>query len=142
MRKGEIINARSWIVSCFIFLATLETTSADGKFYHPNLIPRIPEQRALILYDVKEEILLMQSTYESKAGSFGWIVPLPSVPKFASMNAGEAEMLFNRLYNISSPDITNLSGVKFLIGFGVWITLLTLVNLRLSGRLRILLNAL
>src|SRR5437773_241886 len=40
-----------------------------------------PTQKAIILYDVGREDLLLQVRYEGALEDFGWLIPVPSLPK-------------------------------------------------------------
>jgi hypothetical protein len=76
---------------------------ADGKFYgSEEIVPEIPYQRALLLFDGEQETLVLQSKYDTAdsatADSLGWVVPVPSVPELASMDADLAASLFAELY--------------------------------------------
>jgi hypothetical protein len=88
---------------------------ADGKFYivHEKVPPEIPYQRALLMYDDKYETLILQSKYQihesEKTEFIGWVVPVPSVPELASMDAKYAYQLFYQLNLSSQPDVIFLS---------------------------------
>ena len=73
-----------------IALATAVPALADGKFYGPEPVPpKIPHQRALLLFEGGRETLFLQSRYRttgSLSDEFGWVVPLPSVPERASFS--------------------------------------------------------
>jgi hypothetical protein len=106
--------------SLFLVLAILLTSSvpalADGKFYWPEPVPpEIPYQRALMLVDGEQQTLILQSKYRvassAAADSFGWVVPLPSVPELASMDADTAQGLFRYLARHSEPEVTRVSGI-------------------------------
>jgi hypothetical protein len=104
--------------SLLLILAILLTSSvpalADGKFYGPESVPpEIPYQRALLMFDGDQETLILQSKYRvessASADSFGWVVPLPSVPELASMDADAAQVLFHNLARRSDPKVTRIS---------------------------------
>ncbi|MGD8597197.1 MAG: hypothetical protein PVJ26_09240, partial [Anaerolineae bacterium] len=88
-----------------IFLTLLATgvpVWADGGFYwHEEVPPHIPYQRAILWYDGQQETLLLQSKYDSANAatpdSLGWVVPVPSVPELASLDPDLAESLFRDL---------------------------------------------
>jgi hypothetical protein len=72
---------------------------ADGMFYWTEEIPpEVPYQRALLVFDGKQETLILQSKYDAGESAtpdaFGWVVPVPSVPELASMDADLAGSLF------------------------------------------------
>jgi hypothetical protein len=58
---------------------------ADGCFLKPVWNKQIdinePTQKAIILYDAGREDLVLQVKYEGPVNEFGWLVPVPSVPK-------------------------------------------------------------
>ncbi len=93
----------SFLIFLLVLLAAGVPALADGKFYgSEEIIPQIPYQRALLLFDGEQETLVLQSKYEledsSTADSLGWVVPVPSVPELASMDADLAASLFADLY--------------------------------------------
>jgi hypothetical protein len=112
----------------FLVLAVLLLGSvpalADGKFYWPEPIPpRIPYQRALLLYDGARETLILQSKYQTVGSSIdgflGWVVPVPSVPELASMDSAQAESLFLSLSYRSQPRVTSISELLLMTGLFV-----------------------
>ena len=89
---------------------------ADGKMYvPPETVPLgIPYQRALILHQEGKQTMVLQSKFETSEtlpadSIFGWVVPLPSVPELASMDAFEADQLFDYLSWESAPEVTQIS---------------------------------
>ena len=107
-----------------IFLTLLATgvpVWADGGFYwHEEVPPHIPYQRAILWYDGQQETLLLQSKYDLPNGatpdSLGWLVPVPSVPELASLESGQADSLFASIEAVASPKITRVSDI-LLISF-------------------------
>jgi len=56
---------------------------ADG-FFIPKArkkMPKIPVQRALVKYQGGTEALIIESTLNGDGGNYGWIIPVPSLPK-------------------------------------------------------------
>jgi hypothetical protein len=91
-----------------VLLAAGVPVLADGMFYgSEEVVPQIPYQRALLLFDGEQETLVLQSKYEladsATADSLGWVVPVPSVPELASMDADLAASLFADLHASTSP---------------------------------------
>jgi len=86
---------------------------ADGKFYWPESIPPgIPYQRALLWFDGRQETLMVQSKYRaatSTGDGFGWVVPVPSVPELASMDPELADIWFDSVDYVASPEVTRIS---------------------------------
>jgi HEAT repeat protein len=65
---------------------------ADGCFvfkWDKKIDINEPTQKAVILYDAGREDLLLQVKYEGPLQEFGWLIPVPSVPKVerSSMDA-------------------------------------------------------
>ncbi len=122
-----------------ILAATAAQSMADGKmFWREKIPPKIPYQRALILFDEGTETLILQSRYEipegDKKSSLGWVVPVPAEPELASMPADMARHMFMYLSMNSRPRVTRISptvfGFLFLTVAGL--SLLTLLLCLLS----------
>ena len=94
---------------------------ADGKFFAEKVPPGIPYQRAILFFDGNQETLLLQSKYsisDSNSDSFlGWVVPVPNVPDFASIPAGEVRYLFFMLSLAARPIPISISSRILLIIF-------------------------
>jgi hypothetical protein len=85
-----------------LVLVTSLPVLADGMVYwSENVPPEIPSQRALLLFDGQQETLILQSRYQVPEstidGPLGWVVPVPSVPELASVDADVAASLFAEL---------------------------------------------
>jgi hypothetical protein len=106
MRRGTVLLAliALWAVAVPVL--------ADGKFYtYEEIPPEIPYQRALLAFAGGLETLILQSKYQvagSPAGDVGWVVPVPSVPDLASMEAGAAGTMFLLLDLISYPRVIRI----------------------------------
>ena len=63
------------------------TARADGCFVVPKFVwdkhkdINEPTQKAIIVYDKGREEMLLQVKYEGPAEEFGWLVPVPNLPK-------------------------------------------------------------
>ncbi|MGD8625345.1 MAG: DUF2330 domain-containing protein [Anaerolineae bacterium] len=108
-----------------IFLILVLTTGvpvlADGMFYWSEEIPpEIPYQRAILLFDGERETLILQSKYQVMNAtiddSFGWVVPVPSVPELASIDPQLADSLFSELSDRArlQPRVIRISHILFL----------------------------
>lgn len=86
---------------------------ADGKFYGEKIPPGIPYQRAFLLFHEGSETLVLQSKYElpqtADANSLGWVVPVPSVPEIASVDAGSAYKFFYEASLATRPKLLRIS---------------------------------
>jgi hypothetical protein len=104
-----------------VLFAGSASVLADGKFYWPESIPpKIPYQRALLWFDGKQETLMVQSKYRaatSAGDGFGWVVPVPSVPELASMDPGLADIWFDAVDYVASPEVTRISGILLVMLF-------------------------
>jgi len=73
---------------------------ADGKFFiQVDTVPaNVPYQRAFLIFDEGTETLVVQSKYElpesGATDALAWVVPVPSVPELASMDAEVARDFF------------------------------------------------
>lgn len=127
--KRQII----FVAILLIIIGGSSSLFADGKFYWPEEIPPdIPFQRALLMYDDNRETLILQSKYQLPHiypdVSFGWVVPVPTVPDIASMEARYADFLFSRLRGVSRPSYFAVSSIVLFLslllcvsGVIVWI---------------------
>jgi hypothetical protein len=126
-------------VITLIIAATAAQSLADGKmFWRESIPPKIPYQRAAILFDEGIETLILQSRYEILEGdenaTLGWVVPVPAVPEVASMPADVARHLFFFLSMNSRPRVTKIAPTLFaFLFFAVaGLSLLTLLLCLLS----------
>ena len=126
-------------VTTLILAATAAQSMADGvMFWREEIPPKIPYQRALILFDKGTETLILQSKYEmpngNKNSTLGWVVPVPAVPELASMPADTAWGLFTYLSEYSKPKVTRIAPTVFavLIVTVAGLSLLTLLACLLS----------
>jgi hypothetical protein len=70
-------------LSCAATLLLAAAALADGKYWPEPAYPatpKIPLQRALIVYDNGIETLIVESSFESASPSVGWVLPLPAEP--------------------------------------------------------------
>lgn len=68
-----------------VLIAGAQFSYADGGFVSADTTRDIrePEQKAMIIYDNGLEDLILSVKFDGAPEDFGWIVPLPSVPKMA-----------------------------------------------------------
>ena len=105
----------TFVLVVFVLTSGSDPALSDGKFYrHMSLPPpKIPYQRALLLFDGSRETLILQSRYhvqDHTSGAFvGWVVPVPAVPELASMDPHDADEVFWELGLISRPNVTSIS---------------------------------
>src|SRR5882724_2543595 len=126
-------------VTTLILAPTAAQSMADGlMFWREEIPPKIPYQRALILFDKGTETLILQSRYEIPKGdgnsTLGWVVPVPAVPEVATMPADMAWGLFMGLSEYSRPRITIIGPTVGAVLFGAvaGLSLLTLLVCLLS----------
>src|SRR5207248_643763 len=82
IRNGTCINRRA----VFLISAALMGLPAfgDGCFvfrWDKKADINEPTQKAIIFYDAGREDLLLQVKYEGALEDFGWLIPVPSLPK-------------------------------------------------------------
>ena len=90
---------------------------ADGCFvFKWDKKPDInePTQKAIIVYDAGREDLLLQVKYEGPLEEFGWLIPVPSLPK---VEKGSMEPFYElsqltqrRFGNVVTMGLDNASG--------------------------------
>ncbi len=98
----------------FVIGGLVGQAQGNGKFFVEKVPPDIPYQRAFILFHEGSETLVLQSKYEfshSEAiDNLGWIVPVPSVPEIASVDADVAGICFWKASLHTQPDVKRISG--------------------------------
>ena len=129
---------RNIAIAALLFAMAAQAT-ADGKMYwRESIPPKIPYQRALILFKDGTETIVLQSKYEipktEEKASLGWVVPVPAVPQVASMPADMARHVFMYLSRNSRPRVTRILPTVFngLFLGTVGVSLLTLLLCLLS----------
>jgi len=67
-------------------LGSLTKVEADGMFVAPKFVwdkhkdINEPTQKAILVYDVGREDLILQVKYEGPVDEFGWLIPVPNLP--------------------------------------------------------------
>jgi hypothetical protein len=107
--------------SVFLFLLfSCVSACADGRFFYRDKVPAtIPYQRALLIHDAGKETIVLQSKYKTTrtdVNSIAWIVPVPSVPDLASMDAYAAMSNFLWLGRRSQPTFNPVLYIIIIIG--------------------------
>ena len=82
-------------------IGVVVTAFADGCYFAPRfeeVASGIPSQRAVMKFDGKEEVLLIESDLSGPVGSYGWVVPLPARPSYVkSVNPAYVGRSFERV---------------------------------------------
>ncbi len=101
-------------------------THGDGGYWPEPAVaalPKVPVQRAMIVYRNGVETLVVESTYETPSPSVGWVIPLPSEP--TKLDVADAGMLKSLAMCIQPRIIHDLQGnLKTLLHIVVLIALL------------------
>src|SRR5687768_11764195 len=81
-------SVRRWQAFIFLFLVigwrVSHSAFADGCFvfkWNKAIDINEPTQKAIIVHDAGREDLLLQVKYEGPLEEFGWLIPVPSLPK-------------------------------------------------------------
>ena len=123
----------------FIQAIAFDVAYGDGKFVRVRLdrVPvGVPYQRAILMYEQGKETLILQSKYKTTvndANLIAWIVPVPTVPELATMDADIARSLFIMMSLRSGPKVIDIMPLALLVGAIVLIGSLVLLN-RLSKK--------
>ena len=117
----------------FIVGSFCGTVFGDGKVYVGEGIPAdIPYQRAFIIFHENSETLILQSKYELSQSaavySLGWVVPVPSVPEIASVDADIAKRFFFFSAWHAKPKAHHVSQYFYLILFLAFLSSLSSSN--------------
>jgi hypothetical protein len=103
-------------------------TWADGKFFvlRVEKVPaNVPYQRAFLIFDEGTETLIVQSKYElpesGATDALAWVVPAPSVPELASMDAEAARQFFLAASLSTQPRVRHYSRYLYLALFALFL---------------------
>jgi hypothetical protein len=79
--------------------------SADGRIYASDYTPEIADQRALIAFDGKRQVMLIENQLSlgKPAKQLGWVVPVPSEPQFAAVDKLSVARMYRQLRHKSDP---------------------------------------
>lgn len=111
---------------CALTLLLLPLLSgADGIYFAPQfeeIASGVPSQRAVLKFDGREEVLLIESDLSGPVGSYGWVVPLPSRPSYVkSVNPAYVRASFAQVQPPIKGEmpskLTTVAIVVFLIAF-------------------------
>jgi hypothetical protein len=70
----------------FVLIAP-EKSLGDGIFMAPKFVwdkrkdINEPTQKAILVYDARQEDMILQVKYQGPVDEFGWLIPVPSLPK-------------------------------------------------------------
>ena len=68
-----------------LLLALTTLALPDGTYFRQERVevdPIIPTQRAVLKFDGREQIMLVESELSGPEGTYGWVIPLPSKPSY------------------------------------------------------------
>lgn len=124
--KGSLSMKRAYILGIWALIVISNITYGNGKFFFVEKVPvGVPYQRAILMFEDGKETLLLQSQYKTveaeDADSIAWVVPVPSVPELATIDADEAKLAFLLLGLGSRPTVLPI------VEIAVFIVLLSLV---------------
>ena len=87
MRRARSASYVVPVVAPLVLALTPSLAQADGMFLPSQgqamadaARPSAAAQKAVIIQEGGEEVLLLQTTYRGPAAAFAWVVPVPSVP--------------------------------------------------------------
>jgi hypothetical protein len=84
--RTEVLQCAGWILAIAGLLAC-PRLRADGCFVVPKFVwdkhkdINEPTQKAIIAYDAGYESLILQVKYDGPVEEFGWLIPVPNLPK-------------------------------------------------------------
>ncbi|MBI4244560.1 MAG: DUF2330 domain-containing protein [Planctomycetes bacterium] len=111
-----ILMVRPLLYVCFLFIICSLRLSADGKFFSNDKIPPDePYQRAIIIHDKGEELLIIQPKIETTSKQFGWIIPVPGEAKMGFIEQNSMRSLLFSLSLGSQPKVIEISTILFFI---------------------------
>ncbi|MBC8063612.1 MAG: DUF2330 domain-containing protein [Chlorobia bacterium] len=102
-------------IAAILFVLALATSFSfgDGKFFGKRLVearPTIPFQRAVLKFDGREQIMLVESSLSGPEGTYGWVVPLPKKPSYVkAVNPAYIEASFKYV----KPRVQTSQGFPF-----------------------------
>ena len=119
---------RTFIFWLWALTVISNITYGDGKFYVEKVPVGVPYQRAILMFEDGKETLLLQSQYKTvkaeDADSIAWVVPVPSVPELATIDADEATFRFYMLGLRSRPNVIPIMQITIFIGLVSLISIL------------------
>jgi uncharacterized protein DUF2330 len=93
------------LICVFLFATIPSIGFAVGKFYAESPAPKLPEELAIIIHDGREEILILQTSFDGQAQDFGWVIPLPEEPEVSNVAPGRAYHSLNELISYAHPKV-------------------------------------
>lgn len=113
--RGIRLLGLAWLVVCPLHAA------ADGKGFPAQAIaeiPKIPSQRAIIVWKDGVETLVVESALDTPSSEVGWVLPLPAAPtKLDVAHAG----ILTSMSSCQSPSIVADLAIFRKIAFAVGI---------------------
>lgn len=115
LRQTKTCRVSIHWVAAVLALGWLTSISAlaDGCFvfkWNKSIDINEPTQKAIIVYDADREDLLLQVKYEGPLEEFGWLIPVPSLPKVEQGSMGP----FYELSQLTQRHIVGNKGVATL----------------------------
>lgn len=112
-RKDKLLRTPLAVVLSFV----ASCSSGDGKVYSESVPADIPYQRAVLTFDGIEQVLLLESKFVAAAGErFGWVVPVPALPKIEAPRSSDVDLLYRRLEDRTRPVRVNTFEVILTMG--------------------------
>jgi hypothetical protein len=125
MQNNVSFNRRFYILLLLAFISFLYSPHnlfADGKKYPDTaykIVPKIPQQKAVIVFKDGVEKLIIESSLDGQGKEFAWIIPLPSKPtNFEKVSPG----LIKTLSFAIQPKITH--DIKSYLNFCIFLTVI------------------
>jgi hypothetical protein len=93
MRNIQLPNRHLFSARLLLIIAALcvSTVYADGVFvWNKGADIHQPAQKAIIYFEGTNEVMILQVKYEGPPRDFAWVVPLPSKPDVAAIDANKS----------------------------------------------------
>ena len=135
MRTHSCLGLSRTLVCALALLTLLYVCAAvaDGMKFPPRYVkdlPKIPKQRALIVFRDATERLTIESTFEGQGDEFGWIMPVPATP--TAVEEGSAGFM-RTLSSVLQPEIIPIHSLALAFlgaAVSVWAVLVLMLRPR------------